>query len=96
MPRPRGTSHYRLLDIKITEIARHNLERFQRLRRVATLYLQALHALAELAHAVLSFRDSLGDGEKSDAEWLAVSLSECAEPNGIRYAFSACRYGSQC
>ena len=65
MPRPRGTSHYRLLDIEIAEIARHDLERFLRLRRVATLYLQALHALAELADAVLRFCDSLGDSEKS-------------------------------
>jgi hypothetical protein len=55
------------LDIKIAEIARHNLERFLGLRRVATLYLQALHALAELADTVLGFRDSLGDSEKSVA-----------------------------
>ena len=27
----------------------------------------------------------VSDGEQRDAKWLAVSLSECAEPDGIRH-----------
>jgi hypothetical protein len=61
------------LDIEIGEVARNDLERFNRLRRIAALVAKTLDTPTQLSNPVLGFCDSAGNSYKS----LAVTV-HCA------------------
>jgi hypothetical protein len=67
MPSPHRATQNRLLDVEIAKVARDDLERLLRLRRVAALIPQTLDTLAKLTGAVLRFGNPLGNGDECGA-----------------------------